>query len=150
MNPTTRPLRTRRAVAAAGAAALVIAAVAAGVAPASAAKGSGGPKGSASPAPATLVLDQAAPSLGDTVTFTASNTGNLRNPREQVSCYQAGVLVWSTSAASGSAFLLGGGWSDWLANGGGAYCVADLYDLTWSAGSQKATFVASTAFEASA
>lgn len=78
--------------------------------------------------------------LGGIVTFdvTVSDLPGNANPRIQVMCYQAGVLVYgvaqnvepayvTTPPIDGTSFLLGGGASDWLVNGGAADCEATLY-----------------------
>ena len=92
----------------------------------------------------TIVLDQAAPALGDWVTFTTT-TANLggQNPRVEIDCYQAvpfdyswpdgsvhtqtDPLVFASAAPANDAQLLGGGGSVWLYHGGPAECVATLY-----------------------
>jgi hypothetical protein len=68
------------------------------------------------------------PHYEGTVTFNSTGTGKLKNPRVYVRCYQAGVLVYGEAGGASDTFTLGGGWSQWVANGGGAaQCWADLY-----------------------
>jgi len=68
------------------------------------------------------------PHYGGTVTFSSTGTGRLKNPRTYVRCYQNGVLVYGEAGGANDTFTLGGGWSLWVANGGGAaQCWADLY-----------------------
>ena len=98
---------------------------------------------------ASITIDQPTPALGDVVTFTYE-TGPLepsQDPRIQVECYQAGVLVWAHSAPAGEPVLLGGNMSDWFLIGGPASCAADLYYWTFVP-VQEFHLLASTTFEA--
>jgi hypothetical protein len=94
------------------------------------------------------------PHYQDTVAFNATGTGHLKNPRVYVRCYQYGLLVYGEAGAAGSTFMLGGGWSQWVANGGGpASCWADLYyfkragsNSEWNGnGQQEYVWLATTA-----
>lgn len=68
------------------------------------------------------------PHYEGTVTFNSAGTSKLKNPRIYVRCYQNGVLVYGEAGGASDTFTLGGGWSLWVANGGGsAQCWADLY-----------------------
>lgn len=68
------------------------------------------------------------PHYGGSVTFNSTGTGRLKNPRAYVRCYQNGLLVYGEAGGASDTFRLGGGWSLWVANGGGsAQCWADLY-----------------------
>jgi hypothetical protein len=112
--------------------------------------------------------------LGSTVTFAAGYPSNTRNPRVEVLCYQPidpsglalfdparGYLVYGETGDIGQAlgdgtsplgyngFLLGGGMSAWLLNGGSADCVANLFYFGKSAGTQTFNILASTTFAAS-
>ena len=78
----------------------------------------------------TLSLDQSAPSLGDTVTYTFTFEGTKNNDVMVATvCSQGGTPVFSTiwPAENGAATLLGGVASNWLENGGPADCVAYLF-----------------------
>lgn len=76
----------------------------------------------------TITLNQAAPALGDLVSYTTTGTDGLKNPRVWTACYQAGVLVYAEGIGAAETFTLGGGSSDWLNNGGGpADCTTVLY-----------------------
>lgn len=83
----------------------------------------------------TITLDQASPSLGDTVTFTTTTSGlhGNQDPRIQILCYQdvdgdgaVDDLVYAWADWANAGFLLGGGNSAWLERGGPAHCHADL------------------------
>ena len=112
--------------------------------------------------------------LGTNVTFAAGYPSNTRNPRVEVLCYQPsdpsglalfdparGYLVYGETGDIGQAlgdgtsplgyngFLLGGGMSAWLLNGGSADCVANLFYFGKSAGTQTFNILASTTFAAS-
>src|SRR5881392_3132389 len=80
-----------------------------------------------------IVLNQAAPYLGEWVNFTAIYPGTVKNPRIVVNCYQnETTLVWGEVGLVTDSFKLGGDSSPWLDNKGGpASCYADLEDLTW-------------------
>ena len=68
------------------------------------------------------------PHYEGTVAFSSGGTGGLKNPRIYVRCYQNGSLVYGEAGGASDTFTLGGGWSIWVANGGGAaQCYADLY-----------------------
>jgi hypothetical protein len=88
------------------------------------------------------------PSLGSTVTFTTTYPSSTKNPRVQVLCYQNGALVYGESGSPDYAFVLGGGSSQWLANGGPANCEADLLDVYYQGGQQQVVWLASTTFNA--
>jgi hypothetical protein len=114
------------------------------------------------------------PSLGRTVTFVAGYPSNTKNPRVEVDCYQQtdpsglalydpthGYLVYGETGDIGQAlgdgtsplgyngFLLGGGMSAWLLNGGSADCVASLFYFGQHAGSQTYNVLATKSFGAS-
>lgn len=86
----------------------------------------------------SIVLDQAAPALGDDVTFTTTVqplTGQAY-PMIDLECYQGGAIVFSQLDHPDADFLLGGGGSVWKdVTGGAADCVAKLmsYDGTGNA-----------------
>jgi hypothetical protein len=115
----------------------------------------------------------AQPSLGSTVTFGAGYPSNTKNPRVEVLCYQPtdpsglalydstrGYLVYGETGDIGQAlgdgtsplgyngFLLGGGMSAWLLNGGSAECVANLFYFGQHAGVQTYNLLATTSFSA--
>jgi hypothetical protein len=77
---------------------------------------------------ASMKLAPATPHYEGTVTFDSSGTSRLKNARVYVRCYQFGSLVYGEAGGASSTFTLGGGWSLWVAGGGGsANCWADLY-----------------------
>jgi hypothetical protein len=113
------------------------------------------------------------PSLGGTVTFAAGYPNNTKNPRVEVLCYQQsdpsglalydparGYLVYGETGDIGQAlgdgtsplgyngFLLGGGMSAWLLNGGSAECLANLFYFGQHAGTQTFNILATTYFAA--
>lgn len=90
----------------------------------------------------------AQPSLGSTVAFDAGYPTTVKNPRIEVLCYQSGALVYGEAGGVNDAFLLGGGGSIWLTNGGSADCVANLYYFGQHAGKQTYNKLASTNFSA--
>lgn len=99
----------------------------------------------------TLALDQAAPKLGDTVTFSfiaPSGTRVCTNQqaclRIQLVCYQGGAPVYAQQELATDNFQLGGFSSQWLANGGAADCMAQLFE--WQKSGKTQAFYASTAF----
>jgi hypothetical protein len=96
----------------------------------------------------SITLDQAAPALGDVVTFTVTGTESLRTPVVQVACFQSGAKVWGYNAAPGEPVKLGSDWSPWLEAGGPADCTAGLYDMPWKGGRQSSTLYAETSFHA--
>lgn len=106
----------------------------------------------ASAAPASVsysvTLDQAAPALGDVVTFTTSGAASLRNPRVVVQCYQSGVLVYGVNGAPDAGFKLGGDSSPWVTAGGPADCTARLADYVFRGGKWSVTYYAETSFAA--
>jgi hypothetical protein len=87
---------------------------------------------SAAPSTPTGTLSLLTPppySLGSTVQFSwSADLKKSQNPRIQVVCDQAGVVVYGEAQnAVGHSFKLGGGSSLWLQTGGPAHCVATLY-----------------------
>lgn len=83
---------------------------------------------------ATITLNQATPSLGDVVTFSytgvTDDCGKNYGPRclrIELVCSQAGTPVYVGDAEASQQFLLGGGVSQWVTNGGPADCTAMLY-----------------------
>jgi hypothetical protein len=89
------------------------------------------------------------PALGTWVTFNTTIPSNVRIPRVEVLCYQNGSLVYGEAGAPTDAFLLGGGGSIWLYEGGGAAnCVANLYYFGQVNGVSTAIYLATTTFDA--
>ena len=143
-----------------------------------AAKGGSGGSGGSTTAPWIELAQvsgfaSSGPALGGTVTFAAGYPGNIRDPRVEVLCYQQsdpsglalydparGYLVYGETGDIGQAlgdgtsplgyngFLLGGGMSAWLLNGGSADCVANLFYFGQRAGKQTFNILASTSFAA--
>lgn len=77
----------------------------------------------------TLTLVTPDPHLGGAAEFTVTTTGwpAGADARVQVLAYQDGAVVYGEAGPADQAFLLGGGSSQWRANGGPAHCVATLY-----------------------
>jgi hypothetical protein len=69
-------------------------------------------------------------------------------PLVAVWCYQGGDLVYMALDKPNSEFLLGGGGSVWLTNGGGANCDAYLYAYGWKGGKESIRTLAGTSFDA--
>ena len=89
------------------------------------------------------------PGLGTTVSFSTTYPRTVKNPRIEVLCYQGGSLVYGEAGDVAQEFLLGGGWSIWLGQGGPADCTANLFYFGSHAGQQTYVVLASTAFSAS-
>ena len=77
--------------------------------------------------PSSFGASSAQPSYQGPVAFHTTGTGKLKNPRVWVACYQNGALVYGEGGSPSTIFKLGGDSSQWVANGGGATCTADLY-----------------------
>jgi|GEM_PF-2344684 hypothetical protein len=88
------------------------------------------------------------PSLGSWVTFSTAYPSSVKNPRVEVRCYQSNSLVYGEAGAPVDTFVLGGGGSIWLTNGGAASCTANLFYFGSHAGSQTYNLLASTNFTA--
>jgi hypothetical protein len=89
------------------------------------------------------------PALGSTVAFATTYPSYVKNPRIEVLCYQNGALVYGEAGGVTESFLLGGGGSVWLWNGGGpADCTTNLFYFGMHAGSQTYNLLASTSFGA--
>jgi len=90
------------------------------------------------------------PHLGGTVNFATTYPKVPGNTvvRIQVICYQSGALVYGEAYNSDQTFLLGGGWSLWLENGGAASCTADLYYWSYKGATQTFVPLSSMTFEA--
>jgi hypothetical protein len=112
---------------------------------------------------ATIALNQPLPvSLGDTVTFTCTGIPKkVKNPRVEVLAYQSTCpdgytcpgsdghfLTYGEAGAPTDSFLLGGGGSAWLAQGGSAACVANLFYFDNSGPQQTYILLATTSFPA--
>jgi hypothetical protein len=91
----------------------------------------GSPKGGGS----SIAVNQANPYLGGSVTFTTAYPSGTKNPVVSLECYQNGVAVFGQVGWPAGSYLLGGIESDWMTNGGSAYCDADLqtYDKNGAA-----------------
>jgi len=125
----------------------LVAMILVGGAAAASAKGNGG--GGGSKGDPSIALNQTDAHLGETITFTTVFPSSTKNPRIQVECYQNGVLVYGEAGSYDHAFLLGGGASIWLTNGGPAYCDADLFDLIWNGNNpQQVVMLSSMGFDA--
>jgi hypothetical protein len=102
---------------------------------------------------------QSQPRYGGIVGVNVAGTGSLKNPRASIACYQSGVLVYAEAGGTDHMFQLGGGYSQWVANGGGAAnCVSNLYyfkvagtNREWSGhGQQEYVSLATSNFDAAA
>jgi hypothetical protein len=117
-----------------------------------AAKGGGGGGngggGNVTAPTASIILTSADPHLGGVATFAVSYTNNVKIPRVEVLCYQAGQLVYGEAGSPNYAFILGGGGSLWLSAGGAADCVANLYYFDNSGPTQTYVGLASWPFVA--
>jgi hypothetical protein len=131
--------------------ALLSVALCAGVAAASASAGKVTPSISLNSVTSNTgaLVAQATPTIGDSVNFTTVIPTNVQNPRVEVLCYQNDSLVYGEGGAPTDSFLLGGGGSLWLYDGGGAAsCVANLYYFTWKGGQPATVYLATTSFDA--
>jgi hypothetical protein len=113
---------------------------------------------------ASIALNPNPPAaLGATVTFTVTGIPkNVQNPRVEVLATRAGsdAVIYgeagSVAQATGDpnnvtnvgGFLLGGGSSIWLTEGGPATCVANLFEFTKVKGRQTQSILATTSFPA--
>jgi hypothetical protein len=90
------------------------------------------------------------PHLKGAVTFntTVGSLAGWEYPMIDVSCTQNGVTVFAQLDKPDATFLLGGGSSDWLTNGGPATCRADLDAYGSKGGSWSVRILASTSFDA--
>lgn len=97
-----------------------------------------------------ISLDQSAPALGDTVTFTTTVPKLKGNEQALivVTCYQGDALVWSWLDTPDAGFVLGSASSPWLQVGGPAECRADLDSYKTSPGPDEITVLATTVFHA--
>jgi hypothetical protein len=84
--------------------------------------------------------------LGGTVGFTTNAVGlaGWEYPMVSLDCYQNGSLVYIELNHPDHEFMLGGGGSTWLTNGGAAHCIATLAAY----GKQSARPLATTEFDA--
>jgi hypothetical protein len=140
--------------------AAVVAAILAVPATTFAAKGGGGAVTPSISLAAVSGASATQPALGSTVWFNVTAPSNVNNPRVQVVCTQNGAVVYGEAGSVGQAtgdgtdtlgysgFLLGGGWSQWLATGGAADCTASLFYFGQKAGQQTFNVIASTSFAA--
>jgi hypothetical protein len=113
--------------------------------------------GAAKPLPPAGTIAIAAgsdPSYQGVVMFDVSTDGitGTRYPLVYVACSQDGSLVYGQLDHPDAAFLLGGGWSDWVEVGGGAAdCTASLLVYGGKVkGRDVITFLASVDFHAAA
>ena len=99
----------------------------------------------------SITLNQSSPAFQTYVNFTVTGvpTHKIKNPRIEVLCYQSGLLVYGEAGAITDSFLLGGGGSTWIDNGGGpADCVANLFYFDNSGPTQTYVQLATTSFAA--
>jgi hypothetical protein len=90
------------------------------------------------------------PALGQAVAFATTVPNTDKSPAIVVNCYQNGTLVWGEVGSVSASYKLGGDSSPWLTNGGTASCDAQLVNITWHAGTESISQLASTSFAASA
>lgn len=96
------------------------------------------------PVPVPSIVLVGTPVLGGDVSFVTDLDGTKsKNPRVQIICRQGGDIVYGAADYPTEVFTLGGGWSEWLANGGAADCRADFFDGTTGASFAYTTFTAS-------
>lgn len=96
-----------------------------------------------------IVLNESAPHLGGTVTFTV-DAPRIKSPRVAVRCYQGGAMTYAEAGPADSSFLLGGGASAWLTAGGEADCTAELFWIDWTGAQQQFNTLGWTSFHAGA
>ena len=107
------------------------------------------PSGRRSTAASSIELEEYSQlHLGGEVGFITSAEGlaGWEYPMVAIWCYQNGSLVYMELGQPQVEFLLGGGSSDWLTNGGPADCEADLYAYGWKGGKQSIRELAQTSF----
>jgi hypothetical protein len=106
-----------------------------------------GPRVGAAASSVSLNQDPSTLHLGSSVTFTSSASGLTGNqyPMIVVSCSQNGAPVYVQLDHADATFLLGGGSSQWLLNGGAASCKATLYAY---GGKSIVTLAGPTTFDA--
>jgi hypothetical protein len=90
------------------------------------------------------------PSLGASVNFSTTYSKNVKNPRIDVTCFDAsGAVVYAEAGSTDHVFVLGGASSVWNATGGPANCTARLFDLIWNGNNpQEIIWLDSTSFSA--
>jgi hypothetical protein len=99
--------------------------------------------------PSSISLASSDPHLGGSVSFNVSYPSTVKDPRVAVRCFQSGVLVYAEAGAASDSFVLGGGSSDWLRNGGGAQCTGELFTMVTKPNRpQEYTSLAWTSFDA--
>jgi hypothetical protein len=100
-------------------------------------------------------LVEASPVLGDVIHFTYVLPKGVKEEcnyqgrcaRIQVVCSRDGQIIYAEAMpADYNAFLLGGGGSIWLSEGGTADCVATLYEWKYPRGQQTFVPYAETSF----
>ena len=111
----------------------------------------GGRKGNTTGGTSTIKLESYSDlRIGGSVGFDTNAVGlaGWEYPMVSLSCYQSGSLVYIGLAKPGAEFLLGGPGSVWAANGGGAYCDADLDAYGWKSGKESVRVLDSLGFTA--
>jgi hypothetical protein len=101
--------------------------------------------------PSSVPRDALWPRLGDSVTFSSTYSSKLEHygVRIQVMCTRDdGQVIYGEAGPHDQAFLLGGGMSIWLMEGGAPTCKADLYYWSYQGGQQTFNPLASTTFAA--
>jgi hypothetical protein len=103
-------------------------------------------------AAATTADASSDPRLGNAVSFTthAAGLAGWEYPMVAIWCYQDGVLVYMELAHPDSAFVLGGGSSDWKTISSEADCEAYLYAYGSKGPRESIRTLAGTAFFAAA
>ncbi len=101
------------------------------------------------PTPSSIVLNESAPYLSGSVTFTVTYPNHAKNPRIAVRCFQNDAMTYGEAGPADHVFVLGGASSEWLSQGGPASCTAELFFITWNGNKpQQVTTLAWTSFEA--
>jgi hypothetical protein len=107
--------------------------------------------GKASPGTSSIKLESYSDlRLGGYAGFDTNAVGlaGWEYPMVAIWCYQSGDLVYMALDKPNNEFLLGGGASAWLTNGGGANCDAKLYSYGWKGGQESVRTLADTTFDA--
>jgi hypothetical protein len=100
----------------------------------------GGRKGNITGGTSTINLESYSDlKLGGYVGFETNAVGlaGWEYPMVSLSCYQGSTLVYVDLGKPSQELLLGGSSSTWLANGGSAYCDAELDAYGWKGGQES-------------
>jgi hypothetical protein len=95
---------------------------------------------------ASIALTPGDPSLSESVTFVTTYPKATKSPAVEINCYQNSVLVWGQVGLVTDSYKLGGDSSPWLTNGGTATCFSNLDSITFKAGVETKTVLATMSF----